>query len=129
MKKIIVTSFVILIIAAVSFYFYAYKEHRDISSETADFSISTNTLQQEFNTNDSLFNAKYADRTVEIYGKISTVDLINSTIIIDNKFEVVFKDVVVKNLKIQDNIKTKVRYVGYDDLLEEFKFDQAVIVD
>lgn len=129
MKKIIITSFVILIIAAISIYFYTYKEHRDISSETADFSISTNKLQQEFNTNDSLFNAKYADRTIEIYGKISSVDLINSTIIIDNKFEVIFIDSIVKNLKIQENVKTKGRYVGYDDLLEEFKFDQAIIID
>lgn len=129
MKKIIITSFVILIIVAISVYFYTYQEHRDISSENADFSISTFALQQEFQANDSLFNDKYVDKTIEIYGKTSNVDLIHHTIVIDNKTVVVLKDSIVKNIKLEEDIKIKGRYVGYDDLLEEFKFDQAIIVD
>ena len=129
MKKIIVISLIILVIAAIGLYFYTYKEHRDIAKESVAFSISTQALQKEFNENDSLFNLKYADKTIEIYGKTSDVDVSNHTIIIDGKVEVVLMDTIIKNIEVSKEVKIKGRYVGYDDLLEEFKFDQAVIVD
>ena len=129
MKKIIGISFVILVIVAIGLYFYTYKDHRDIASEEVSFSISTKALQDEFNENDSLFNLKYADKTIEIYGKTSDVDVSNHTIIIDGKVEVVLVDTIMKNIELSKDVKIKGRYVGYDDLLEEFKFDQAVIVD
>lgn len=128
MKKIIGISFVILVIVAISLYFYTYKDHRDIASEEVSFSISTKALQDEFNENDSLFNLKYADKTIEIYGKTSDVDVSNHTIIIDGKVEVVLVDTIMKNIELSKDVKIKGRYVGYDDLLEEFKMDQATLV-
>ena len=128
MKKIIVISLIILVIAAIGLYFYTYKEHRDIAKESVAFSISTQALQKEFNENDSLFNLKYADKTIEIYGKTSDVDVSNHTIIIDGKVEVVLVDTIMKNIELSKDVKIKGRYVGYDDLLEEFKMDQATLV-
>ena len=128
MKKIIVISLIILVIAAIGLYFYTYKEHRDIAKESVAFSISTQALQKEFNENDSLFNLKYADKTIEIYGKTSDVDVSNHTIIIDGKVEVVLMDTIIKNIEVSKEVKIKGRYVGYDDLLEEFKMDQATLV-
>lgn len=128
MKKIIGISFVILVIVAIGLYFYTYKDHRDIASEEVSFSISTKALQDEFNENDSLFNLKYADKTIEIYGKTSDVYVSNHTIIIDGKVEVVLVDTIMKNIGLSKDVKIKGRYVGYDDLLEEFKMDQATLV-
>lgn len=128
MKKIIVISLIILVIAAIGLFFYTYKEHRDIATEEVAFSISSKALQDEFNKNDSLFNLKYADKTIEIYGKTSDVDVSNHTIIIDGKVEVVLMDTIMKNIELSKDVKIKGRYVGYDDLLEEFKMDQATLV-
>lgn len=128
MKKIIIISVVVLSIVALALYFYAYQEHRDISTEKADFSVSISALQKEFNDNDSLFNSKYADKTIEIYGKTSAIDVPNHTIVIDEKATVVFTDTILENVALQKEIKIKGRYVGYDDLLEEFTIDQATIV-
>ncbi|WP_432671586.1 OB-fold protein [Flavobacterium sp. SM2513] len=128
MKKIIITSIFVLAAAAVGVYFYVYQSHRDISSEKADFSVSISTLQKEFNNNDSVFNSKYADKTIEIYGKTTTIDVTNHSIVIDDKATIIFTDTILQNITLQEDIKIKGRYVGYDDLLEEFTIDQATIV-
>lgn len=128
MKKIVITSVFVLVAAAVAIYFYVYKSHRDISSEKADFSTSISQLKKEFSDNDSIFNSKYADKTIEIYGKTTTIDLANHSIVIDDKATVIFTDTILQNITLQEDIKIKGRYVGYDDLLEEFTIDQATIV-
>ena len=128
MKKIIITSIFVLAAAAVGTYFYVNQGHRDISSEKAAFSISISDLQKEFNDNDSIFNSKYADKTIEIYGKTTSIDVLNYSILIDDKATVIFADTILPNITLEKDIKIKGRYVGYDDLLEEFTIDQATIV-
>ena len=127
MKKIIIIVSV-LVLAAVGLYFYTYQGHRDISSEKAAYTLTLSQLQNEFATNDSLFNAKYADKTIEIYGKITAVDLKNNAVMLDEKIAVNFLDSISATIQVSDSTYIKGRYVGFDDLLEEFKLDQAIIV-
>ena len=128
MKKIIIIILVVFLVVATGLYFYAYKGHRDIASEKADYTLTLSQLQNDFKSNDSLFNAKYADKTIEIYGKITAIDLPNHAIMLDEKISVTFEDSVMADFKILDVKYIKGRYVGFDDLLEEFKFDQAIVV-
>ncbi len=128
MKKIIIVLVSIIALALIGLYFYTYKSHRDISTEEADFTFNSSQLQSDFDANDSLFNAKYADKTMEIYGKITAIDLQNNAIMLDEKIAVTFTDSISDNSKISDSIYIKGRYVGFDDLLEEFKIDQAIII-
>lgn len=125
MKKKIIIVILVLIAASVSLYFYAYKGHRDIATENADFELTVSGLSKEFSENDSLANSKYADKTIQIYGKVTNVDLPSHTIIMDEKLSVVFTDSVLPKINLQEAITIKGRFVGYDDLLEEFKVDQA----
>lgn len=127
MKKIIII-IVVLVVAAVAIYFYTYQSHRDIASEEANYSLTLSQIQNDFKANDSLFNAKYADKTIEIYGKITAIDLTNNSFMLDEKIAVSFQANNPPNIKISDSAYVKGRYVGYDDLLEEFKVDQAIIV-
>ncbi len=127
MRKIIVIV-VIIISVLLSIYFYAYKGHRDIALEESEFKISVVDLQKEFATNDSIATKKYADKTVETFGKISSIDTIGKGIVIDEKLFGTFKTVLPENLKIGNSIKIKGRFLGYDELLEEFKIDQITIV-
>lgn len=115
----------IVIVTGIGLYLYAYKGHRDIAAEEADFELTVSVLSKEFSENDSLANSKYADKTIQIYGKVSSMDLPSHTIVIDEKLSVVFTDSVLPKMNLQDPIKIKGRFVGYDDLLEEFKVDQA----
>lgn len=128
MKKIIIVSLSVLSVAAICLYFYTYQSHRDISTEDAAYSMTLSELQGDFKSNDSLFNAKYADKTIEIYGKITSIDLKNNSLMIDDKIAVTFQDSTQSIFKVSDSTYVKGRFVGYDDLLEEFKIDQATIV-
>jgi hypothetical protein len=127
MKKFMIV-FSLVITVAIGIYFYTYQSHRDIATEKPDYSLTLSDLQKDFETNDSLFNAKYADKTIEIYGKITAIDLKNKSIMLDDKIAISLDTLEANSLKISDTTFIKGRYVGFDDLLEEFKIDQAIIL-
>lgn len=127
MKKIILTVIVILAIAATGIYFYMYKDHRDIASEDAAHKVTVAQLQKEFSENDSISNKKYLDKTIEVYGKITNVDSEAHAIMLDEKLSARLKDSTAGGFAVGKMLKVKGRFVGYDDLLEEFQLDQAAI--
>lgn len=127
MKKIILTIIVILAVAGTGVYFYMYKDHRDISSEDAAHKVTVAQLQKEFSENDSISNKKYLDQTIEVYGKITSVDSDAHAIMLDEKLSARLKDSTAGGFEVGKTLKMKGRFVGYDDLLEEFQLDQATI--
>lgn len=127
-KKILFITLAVVLIAVVIAFKFMYKEHRDISSETASFTLTVNGLKQEFAKSDSLANAKYADKTIVISGRVTAVDDAAHTIVIDEKLSAVMKDSVPMTGQMQKDVKVKGRFVGYDDLLEELKMDQVSII-
>lgn len=126
-KKLLIFGFFV-IICALLLYNYIYKNHRDISSEMESFAVSVVDLKNDYDKSDSLANAKYLDKTIIIYGKISGLDLTNNILTVDTLLSATVKD---KNtvLKVNDAIKLKGRFIGYDDLLGEFKMDECSIVE
>lgn len=127
MKKIILIVVILIAVIGTGIYFYMYKDHRDIANEDASFSLTVKDLQTEFSQNDSLANKKYLDRTIEVYGKISSLDVASNAIVMDEKLLGTFKTKVSKDLTVGKEVKIKGRFIGYDDLLEEFKLDQVSI--
>lgn len=129
MKKnilILLTGIVVLGVFVV--YKFLYHEHRDVSKEAVFFRLTAKKMQHEFTASDSLANTKYADKTIAISGKITAVDPASNTIVIDEKLSAVVKEKLPDGIKLQDNIKIKGRFVGYDDLLEELKMDQVTVI-
>lgn len=126
-KKLLIFGFFV-IITALLLYNYVYKNHRDISNEKESFAISVVDLKNDYNKNDSLANAKYLDKTIIIYGKISSLDLTNNILTVDTILSATVKDKKTV-LKVNDSIKLKGRFIGYDDLLEEFKMDECSIIE
>jgi hypothetical protein len=124
MKKVVFILLVILCILFLS-YNYLYHEHRDISNEKAVFSITGTKILQDFSVDESKANFKYLDKTVAVKGKITSIDALNKTIIIDEKVFVLLK----KTAEVKQNevITIQGRVIGYDSLLEEIKIDQAEI--
>jgi hypothetical protein len=70
-------------------------------------------------------NLKYLDKSIQITGKVTNVDIANKTIVLDEKVFVLLKDANV--VKLNETILVKGRVIGYDSLLEEIKIDQAEI--
>jgi hypothetical protein len=130
MKKIILFLVVIIVVSGAFFsYKFLYHDHRDASSEDAQFTLSVKNLHSEFVMNDSLANAKYAGKTIAIYGKVTALDLLSNSIIIDEQLAIDLKEKSESSVSKQQSIKIKGRFVGYDDLLEELKMDQAIIIE
>lgn len=128
MKKKMLIFVVFVIFGGFLLYNYIYKEHRNIANETESFVVTVVDLKEDYSKNDSLANAKYLDKTIVIYGKITSMDLSNKMLMIDTSLAAVIKDDNVE-LKQNDSIKLKGRFIGYDDLLEEFKMDECSIIE
>lgn len=103
MKKKIVLFCIVFIIGAYLLYQYIYKEHRDISTEKASFAISVVELKKEYNENDSLANVKYLDKTIQIHGSITNIDLSNKMVTIDSSLTAIIKGENA-SLKIYDKL-------------------------
>lgn len=125
-KKLLIVCFFV-IISTVLIYNYVYKSHRDISNEKESFAISVIDLKNDYRKNDSLANAKYLDKTIVIYGKITSLDLANRLLSVDTSLSAILKERGV-SLNLNDSIKLKGRFIGYDDLLEEFKMDECSVI-
>ena len=127
MKKKVLIAVTVFLVLAFATYKYMYKSHRNISTETVSYSASVKEVYTAFQQNDSLANAKYIDKTIEIYGKITNIDLSNKIITVDEKLLARFTNSIPNTLKLQNSIVLKGRVVGFDDLLEEIQMDQCTI--
>jgi predicted negative regulator of RcsB-dependent stress response len=125
-KKITILVLLILVLALIG-YNYMYKNHRDISAETVSYSVSVEDIYTTFQADEKSANAKYIDKTIEIYGKITNIDLQNKIITVDEKLSARLTNSVPANLKLQNVIVLKGRLTGYDDLLGEIQMDQCTI--
>jgi hypothetical protein len=127
MNKILLAISLFLIIG-ISVYIYTYKEHRDIDKETADYIVTPALLEKEFAYNDSLAYIKYQDKTIELTAKVTSIDVASKGIVLDEKVFATFKNGLPKDILSGKTLKIKGRFLGYDDLLLEFKIDQCSVV-
>lgn len=125
-KKVIIVMVSILVIVFIG-YKFMYKSHRDIATETVTYSIPAKDIYTSFKQNDSLANKKYLDKTIEIYGNITNIDLQSKVITLDEKVLARFTKGLPNNLKLKNFIALKGRLVGYDDMLEEIQMEQCTI--
>lgn len=127
MKKKVILIFLVLILVIIGAYQYLYKAHRDITTEKGSYTITVTEIFSEFQTNENSANAKYLDKTIEVTGDLSNIDVATKSIVINDKLFATFKDGIPKSLKPNSKIKLKGRFLGYDALVEELKMDQCVL--
>lgn len=105
---------------------YLYGEHRDIATEDASIEITANDLVTKFTTNQKAASKELLDKVITVYGK-KTAEASNS---------IVLEDQVQINLLNTNHISSykgevlylKGRLIGYDELLEMVKIDQATLI-
>jgi len=109
-------------------YNFIYKDHRDITNEKAIYELTVSDLNQDFDNNVDLANKKYLDKTITIYGVISLIDFENTTIVLESSVSARIKE-QIGSVEAGDKVKIKGRFIGYDDLLDEYKIDECVILN
>ena len=118
---------ILILIIGIAIYSYLYQDHRDIKSEQAEFVMNAKELQSEIETKPSSTEGKYLNKTIEIKGMISAIE--TNSITLDDIVFCQLNNVSTETLKQGQTIRIKGRFIGYDDLLEEFKLDQCIIIN
>ena len=111
----------ILVILGVSIFLlnkYIYKPHKKTEELNSIFIGSPIEFKNEILNSPSL----YYNSIVEIKGKIISID--DNGIMLNESIYCSIKD---SSLSIQKTITIKGRYIGYDDLLDEYKIDKCII--
>ncbi|WP_340200064.1 OB-fold protein [Ascidiimonas sp. W6] len=129
MKKKIIISVLFLITITVGGLGYNYvfnAKHRDIANEKTAVNLSAETFYIHFKENETLATTNYLDKVIELKGKITSVE--DTDIVLNYRIQVGFS--APENIKLQkgETLTIKGRCVGYDELLEMVKIDQATIL-
>lgn len=123
MKKTIGFS-ILVIIGCVCLYNYIYQDHRNIESESAEFITNPQKILSEIKLDTPRFEKKYLNKTIEITGSIT--DVTKSDLTLNNMVFCQFSERQL--VELNSNITVKGRCIGYDDLLEQLKLDQCIII-
>ena len=118
---------VIIAAAAVIGYNYFYQDHRSIENENAEFVMSSNEIADLFLENSTSSEKKFLNKTIEVFGIISEIN--TNDITIDDKIFCQFSNKIEISFEENLQVKIKGRVIGYDDLLEQIKLDQCIIIE
>lgn len=124
MKKLI---FVVLAIGVMGFgiYTYLYQDHRNIASEEVSVSKTVTAIFKEYQEDEKKANSLYLDKKVRIVGKITSINVADTILVLDNKLSAKIMGKITN--KVNDEITLEGRLLGYDSLLEEINLDQTQI--
>jgi hypothetical protein len=107
---------------------FIYQPHRNIAEEKVFKELTSEQFIHAFDS-DSTFSETFTNQTISIYAKEIELDFENKSGMIDNKISVRFDTIQNVSESILEKVYVKGRFVGYDDLLEEFQMDQCVIIN
>jgi len=124
-KRVLIGLVLLLAAAATGYYYVFYGGERNIANEEAVYTLSTSDLANEFAADTPKANAKYNNKTISISGIAVVVS--PTEIKLDDQVICSFQ---TATLPVVANKKTTIkgRFVGYDELFGEFKFDQCTLL-
>jgi len=126
MKKVLILV-LILIVGAFIGYKYIYQSHRDIQTEKAEFTIDATSLAKEFAENPDITSKKYLNKTIIVKGEITEIED-NSLMLTNASYCTFDTNHNVPESDLNSKYTIKGRCIGYDELLEVVKLDQASII-
>jgi hypothetical protein len=118
---------IVLILIIIIGYNYVYQNHRNIDEEKPEFSLTADTIKNEFASNGSVSQRKYLNKTVVITGQVT--DSNAKEITLNSSVFCQLNMPLKSSLNNEASIKIKGRVIGYDDLLEQVKLDQCSIIN
>ena len=123
-KKIFIL--ILLIIVFIIGYNYIYQNHRNIEKEKPAFALTADTIADKFLNNQVEASSVFLNQTIELNGTVTEVNIRDITL--DNKVFCQFSKDIKPKIEISDKIVIKGRCIGFDDLLEQVKFDQCSLI-
>lgn len=127
MKKKLLIGLTVMLLLAVIGYKFIYQSHRDIASENASLTVTTTKLISDFSTDEQLANDTYLDKTIQVKGRVTSFNVEEKTFTVDDKLFGLLA-ASSNEIKVNDSLVFKGRFIGYDELLEEVKMDQITII-
>ncbi|MEO9558943.1 MAG: hypothetical protein ABJG51_07315 [Nonlabens ulvanivorans] len=125
MIKKILFGFLLIGFIVIIGYNYLYQDHVDVEQSKSSASFTSQVLIELFTDQDLQNDQRALDQIIEVKGKVTNVE--KNTIILD---EQIFIEMVAdEKLKENQLIIIKGRCLGYDELLEEVKIDQAILTN
>lgn len=104
-------------------YRYLYQEHRDVAATTPVARFNSQELLTLFKDGDPHNDEQALDQVILVSGTITQITA--TSIIIDGSVFISISD--VSNFEVGQHVTLKGRCLGYDELLEEIKIDQAIL--
>ena len=122
--KTVAIPLVVIIIGLFSYNYAMTGGGRDLEKEKSEFNMSAVDIFADFSANAEMATKKYLNKAVEITGKVTNIT--KNVITLDGKVSCQLQ--VSEQVNLDSQVKIKGRVTGYDDLLEELKLDQCLIV-
>lgn len=126
--KTVRTVILILLLQLTGFCIIYYKQMlkppTPITYIEKEYSIDAKAIYMEFQSDNKAFDEKYLNKIVGITGIVTAVK--DSLIILNNKI-VCIPNLKFRTLKINQPIKIKGRYIGYDELFDNLKVNECII--
>lgn len=81
LKRKLLTAVGLLILAGAAIVWYLFSlTFDDTATIRPDFTVSADALLSEFNNNDAAANAKYTEKIIEVTGRVSEVEAVDTTV-------------------------------------------------
>lgn len=123
MKKFLIFGFIAITLLGIYTWFFVYnKQHKDIEAAQVDFTISTEQLISEFETQKDSAQKKYNEKVLDLSGKVLEIlgdDSLSSIVLQGNTNYTIICEVLnkynseVTSLKKDDAIHVKGLYIGF----------------
>ncbi len=122
-SSILLILLALLLIGAFGAYKYAYQAHETTESRAADFTGSSADFLNKIKSAPDA----WVNKAVVLKGKVTGTDksgiTLNSSIYCQLR-----EDAAVAGLTKGKEVEIKGRVIGYDDLMEELKLDQVILL-
>ena len=129
LKIFLIIAAVGLVIGLSTVYYVFNKPHRNIEKEAPSFTLEAKVLYDEYNNDEKVSNQKFADKVIQVNGKIAelSIDGHQISIVLNDEMEGVScaldsltidqNKSVINTLKIGDNITLKGKCDGFDMIM------------
>jgi len=123
-SKVAISTLVILLIIGYLAMNYTYKPHKTLEEREVKFNGEVKDFSQKVSVNVD----QWQDMAVVLVGTVTAMD--ENGFVLEEKVFCQFKEKTeIEKIKKGQTLKIKARMIGYDDLLEEIKLDQTIIIE
>lgn len=135
-KPVLIGSLVVVLAAAVTYWYVATEKFSDTSKKKATYTVNAIDFIREFQENDSLANVKYADKIVTVNGMVSELEAPDTSTVNVKIIDTATNNFIIfafqeqhlaegKSLKIGDPVSIKGSCSGgnLNSILEVIKID------